>query len=113
MVTIHARFLICVSVLIAISILGGFHFYLLLTNQSTIEFQINTIQAREDRKNGLTWHNPYSLGCLKNVQQVMCPNGAGIVYAFFPWSRGLFRQHEAFFDPYAGVIFPKPGNFVV
>lgn len=101
----------CISVFIAISMLGGFHLYLLLTNQSTIEFQINSVNAREARSRGEQWRNPYSLGCWGNVQQVMFAGGTkGGMYAFFPWTSGLFRPHEFHLDPHAGLSFPKPGQ---
>ncbi|CAK9108766.1 unnamed protein product [Durusdinium trenchii] len=45
-------FMICVSIFVALCMLGGFHFYLILTNQTTIEFQLNMVRRRQCRKNG-------------------------------------------------------------
>merc|ERR1712224_161528 len=58
---ITTSFMICCSILIALCILGGFHVYLVLTNQTTIEFQINLMRRREARKNGEFYRNPYDL----------------------------------------------------
>merc|ERR1712183_30322 len=71
---IMTSFMICSSILVALSILGGFHFYLVLTNQTTIEFQTNLIKRREARKSGEFYRNPYDLGRTRNFQQVFGPN---------------------------------------
>jgi len=71
---IMTSFMICSSILLAICLLGGFHVYLVLTNQSTIEFQTNMIKRREARKNGEYFRNPYDLGRTRNFQQVFGPN---------------------------------------
>eukprot|EP00928_Gymnodinium_smaydae_P020821 TRINITY_DN18051_c0_g1_i1.p1 TRINITY_DN18051_c0_g1~~TRINITY_DN18051_c0_g1_i1.p1 ORF type:complete len:370 (-),score=18.59 TRINITY_DN18051_c0_g1_i1:189-1190(-) len=67
-------FMICCSILVALSILGGFHIYLVLTNQTTIEFQTNLVRRRESRKTGELYRNPYDLGRSRNFQQVFGPN---------------------------------------
>merc|ERR1712007_230876 len=71
---ILTSFMICCSILVALCILGGFHVYLVLTNQTTIEFQTNLIRRREARKNGEYFRNPYDLGRTRNFQQVFGPN---------------------------------------
>lgn len=62
--------LISTSVFIAIALLGGFHLYLVCTNQTTIEFHINTRSRKEAKKNGEKWSNVYNLGCSRNLQEV-------------------------------------------
>jgi len=62
--------LICLSILAAISFLGGFHVYLVFTNQTTIEFHGNVQDRRELKKKGERFVNPYSLGCKQNFQEV-------------------------------------------
>merc|ERR1712014_420338 len=61
-------------ILVALSCLGGMHVYLLLTNQTTIEFQLNLVKRREARSTGVYWRNPYDLGRRRNFQQVFGPN---------------------------------------
>merc|ERR1712228_29740 len=71
---IVTSFMISCSILIALCILGGFHVYLVLSNQTTIEFQTNLIKRREARKSGEFYRNPYDLGRTRNFQQVFGPN---------------------------------------
>jgi len=71
---IMTSFMISCSILIALCILGFFHLYLVLTNQTTIEFQTNMIRRREARRNGEYFRNPYDLGRSRNFQQVFGPN---------------------------------------
>jgi len=71
---IMTSFMICCSILFALLILGGFHAYLVLSNQTTIEFQTNMMRRREARKSGEYYRNPYDLGRTRNFQQVFGPN---------------------------------------
>jgi len=66
-------FMVCCSILVALLILGGFHIYLVLSNQTTIEFQTNFIRRAEARRNGEYFRNPYDLGRTRNFQQVFGP----------------------------------------
>lgn len=70
---ITTSFMVCVSIFIALCILGGFHAYLVLTNQTTIEFQSNMVKRREARRNAEFFRNPYDLGRTRNFQQVFGP----------------------------------------
>jgi palmitoyltransferase len=71
---ITTSFMICCSILVALGILGGFHVWLVLTNQTTIEFHSNMMRRKEARKNGEYYRNPYDLGRTRNFQQVFGPN---------------------------------------
>lgn len=71
---IFMSFMICCSILLALCCLGGFHIFLVLTNQTTIEFQTNLLRWRAARKKGETFRNPYHLGFSRNFQQVFGPN---------------------------------------
>jgi len=73
---IMTSFMVCCSILLALCILGGFHVYLVLSNQTTIEFQTNMLRRREARKNGEYFRNPYDLGRTRNFQQVFGPSRA-------------------------------------
>jgi len=82
---IMTSFMITCSILIALCILGFFHVYLVLTNQTTIEFQTNLIKRREARKNGEFYRNPYDIGRSRNFQQVFGPNPFCKLKWMLPW----------------------------
>eukprot|EP00560_Eucampia_antarctica_P004628 CAMPEP_0197836032 /NCGR_PEP_ID=MMETSP1437-20131217/27729_1 /TAXON_ID=49252 ORGANISM="Eucampia antarctica, Strain CCMP1452" /NCGR_SAMPLE_ID=MMETSP1437 /ASSEMBLY_ACC=CAM_ASM_001096 /LENGTH=336 /DNA_ID=CAMNT_0043441883 /DNA_START=379 /DNA_END=1389 /DNA_ORIENTATION=- len=74
---ISFSFMICASVGIAVMFLMGFHLYLVLTAQTTIEFHGNLSQRRRARLRGTIYVNPYDLGLNRNFQQLW---GAGNVW---------------------------------
>lgn len=94
-------FMICCSILAALSILGGFHFFLALTNQTTIEFQINMIRRREYRHNGEFYRNPYDLGRSRNCESVFGPNSLCSLRWAFPWLPGNLPPTGD------GIVFPS------
>jgi len=61
-------FVITVSVFFALSMLLGWHIYLVLTGQTTIEFYYNRTRARQARMRGEVYQNEYDLGTNKNFQ---------------------------------------------
>ena len=63
-------FVLTISVLFALSLFIGWHAYLVATNQTTIEFYSNRMDAADARKRGERWVNPYSLGLKGNFEQV-------------------------------------------
>jgi len=63
-------FILACSIMFAISILGGFHAFLVLTNQTTIEFQQNWSERIRSRQSGNIFRNPYDLGRSRNFQQI-------------------------------------------
>jgi palmitoyltransferase len=67
---VSLAFMLCLAVGIAVAILGGFHVYLVLTGQTTIEFHANWAAQRRARKEGHKFKNPYNQGWRKNWQQV-------------------------------------------
>jgi palmitoyltransferase len=68
---ITLSFMLCIALLCSILCLGGFHIYLTLTAQTTIEFHANWVNRRRARSNGdKPWRNPYDLGWRQNWQQV-------------------------------------------
>mmetsp|Transcript_94023 Transcript_94023/g.244890 ORF Transcript_94023/g.244890 Transcript_94023/m.244890 type:complete len:279 (-) Transcript_94023:46-882(-) len=82
---ITTTFMLCCSILVALLILGGFHMFLVLSNQSTIEFQTNVMHRKEARKNGEFFRNPYDLGRSRNFQQVFGPNAFWRFLWLFPY----------------------------
>lgn len=67
---ISMSFMLCLAVGLAVACLGGFHLYLCLTAQTTIEFHGNFMNRRKARQLNKKWINPYSLGWKRNFQQV-------------------------------------------
>ncbi|KAF4739142.1 Palmitoyltransferase zdhhc15, partial [Perkinsus olseni] len=63
-------FVICLAIAIAVGILLGFHTYLVLTNQTTIDFQSNVREARLAKQQGRLFINPFDLGRARNFHQV-------------------------------------------
>ena len=63
-------FVLCLSILFALSLFIGWHVYLVGTNQTTIEFYINRLDASDARREGRVWQNKYDLGCVRNYEQV-------------------------------------------
>eukprot|EP00927_Polykrikos_kofoidii_P013356 TRINITY_DN15816_c0_g1_i1.p1 TRINITY_DN15816_c0_g1~~TRINITY_DN15816_c0_g1_i1.p1 ORF type:complete len:344 (-),score=49.67 TRINITY_DN15816_c0_g1_i1:27-1058(-) len=85
-------FVLCAAVLVALCFLGCFHVYLVLTNQTTIEFQLNRVNSKEARKNGEFFRNPYNLGRSRNFQQVFGPNAFWSLLWLLPWRLPAARQ---------------------
>ena len=48
----------------------AWHGYLVATNQTTIEFYSNRMDASDARKRGERWVNPYNVGTRNNFEQV-------------------------------------------
>jgi palmitoyltransferase len=63
-------FVLTISILFALSLFIGWHVYLIATNQTTIEFYGNRMDAKEARIAGEVWANPYSVGLRENFEQV-------------------------------------------
>lgn len=67
---ITLAFMLCLAVGIAVACLGGFHLYLTLTGQTTIEFHGNFVSKQKAKRLGQKYRNPYDLGWRRNLQQV-------------------------------------------
>ena len=66
-------FMLSLSVLFALTLFILWHTYLVATNQTTIEFYSNRMDAMEARREGRTFRNQYSLGYRANAEQVFGP----------------------------------------
>ena len=67
--TIVFVFVLTLSVLFALTLFLLWHAYLVATNQTTIEFYSNRMDASDARKRGERWVNPYSIG-IRGIEQV-------------------------------------------
>lgn len=63
-------FMLCLAVGIAVACLGGFHLFLVLTGQTTIEFHGNFMKRAKAKRAGQKYRNPYDMGYKRNWQQV-------------------------------------------
>lgn len=70
--------LLTFSLAITLGAFSIFHIYLILTNQTSIEFQFNKMKYYQDR----TFRNPYDLGYRENLRQIFGNNG--ILSYFLP-----------------------------
>jgi hypothetical protein len=68
--SVSLGFMLCLSIGIAVACLGGFHLYLCLTGQTTIEFHGNWINKRKAKRLNKKWKSPYDLGLKRNWQQI-------------------------------------------
>eukprot|EP00640_Fibrocapsa_japonica_P002187 CAMPEP_0113935984 /NCGR_PEP_ID=MMETSP1339-20121228/2995_1 /TAXON_ID=94617 /ORGANISM="Fibrocapsa japonica" /LENGTH=342 /DNA_ID=CAMNT_0000938297 /DNA_START=54 /DNA_END=1082 /DNA_ORIENTATION=- /assembly_acc=CAM_ASM_000762 len=66
-------FILAVSVGFALTILGGWHVYLICSGQTTIEFYINSTKTYQASSRGELYSNPYNLGLKANWRQVFGP----------------------------------------
>ncbi|CAN0280270.1 unnamed protein product [Ectocarpus sp. 12 AP-2014] len=70
---IMMTFVLALSVGVAISVLLGWHIYLICSAQTTIEFYQNQSHRSRARQWGELWSNPFDVGCKGNWQQVFGP----------------------------------------
>lgn len=63
-------FMMCFAVGLAVLILLGFHLFLILTGQTTIEFHGNRIKKEECKMRNEVFCNPYDMGWRRNLEQV-------------------------------------------
>jgi palmitoyltransferase len=86
--SISLCWIIATCILFALMLLGGFHVYLVLTNQTTIEFHTNMQMKDKARRRGEYFRNPYDLGRSRNFKQVFGPND----FFTFRWALSWLSQ---------------------
>jgi palmitoyltransferase len=64
------EFMMCFAVGLSVLILLGFHLYLILTAQTTIEFHGNRLKKEECQMRNEVFCNPYDMGWKRNLEQV-------------------------------------------
>jgi hypothetical protein len=69
-----------IALFLTLTFFNGWHFYLILTNQTTIEFQFNKLKSFMGKSNPNKPINEYDLGVWKNLEQIF---GKGPVWKYF------------------------------
>jgi len=73
-------FIMGISLFLTLTFFNGWHFYLLLTNQTTIEFQFNKLKAFMGKKKDSNKPiNEYDMGWRKNLEQIF---GKGSLWTY-------------------------------
>jgi palmitoyltransferase len=84
-------FMICTAIGLSVTILLGFHIYLILTAQTTIEYHGNRLKKARCNELDQEFKNPYDLGFKRNLEQVWGEWKGGwfifFIMAFLPRSR--------------------------
>lgn len=88
---ISFSFMICTAIGLSVAILLGFHIYLILTAQTTIEYHGNRLKKARCQELDQVFKNPYDLGFKRNIEQIWGEwNGGWFLFfflAFLPSSR--------------------------
>eukprot|EP01012_Entosiphon_sulcatum_P064466 TRINITY_DN932_c1_g1_i1.p1 TRINITY_DN932_c1_g1~~TRINITY_DN932_c1_g1_i1.p1 ORF type:complete len:321 (-),score=58.71 TRINITY_DN932_c1_g1_i1:15-935(-) len=66
-------FIVCLAVFVAMSLFLTWNTYLLISNQTTIEFHYNRTQRLNAKRNGEVFCNIYDVGVSRNLMQVFGP----------------------------------------
>jgi hypothetical protein len=66
-------FAVCAAVLFAMFTFFLWNAFLLVTNQTTIEYHYNKSKRDHLKTRGMVWANPYDLGTTRNLQQIFGP----------------------------------------
>ena len=73
-------FTICATGTISVGALLIWHIYLILTNQTTVEFHVNLREHREALQYGQIYSNPFNQGWSKNIERVFGKGSESIWY---------------------------------
>ena len=88
--------MLVLSVLFALTLFIVWHAYLVLTNQTTIEFYANRFDAADARQHGEVWVNPYTVGWRENFVQVFGPSRCAAAPAPDDGERGWGGRTEGY-----------------
>ncbi len=83
-------FTIGISIFIAVGILLGWHVYLTITNQTTLEFYINMDERSDAKSRGEVYKNPYDRGWRKNLLRV---------FGDVPWYKAILMSYRLPIEP--------------
>jgi len=95
-------FVLSLAIFIALSCLWGWHVYLVVTGQTTIEFYNNKREKSKICKKGERWINKFNLGAKYNWQEVFDERGR---YWWISWALPRRRPHSM-----TGVFWPTVYN---
>lgn len=74
--------ILCASMAVTMTGFLGWHLYLVITNQTTIEFQFNKMKAWTKTKTGEVHSNDYDVGTRSNIEQIF--GHGGLLYWILP-----------------------------
>jgi len=66
---------VTISVILSVGFLLGSHIFLVLTNQTTVEYFSNALDKRDAEDEGRLWRNPFHKGWRKNIRRVFGDRG--------------------------------------
>ena len=92
-------FVLSISILLALCLFIGWHFYLAATNQTTVEFYINRLNAFDAARSNSTWTNPYDVGFWANLGHIF---GEACVVSPAVWFMPSLRK-----PPGDGITFQR------
>jgi len=84
-------FVLSCAICVALSILMGWHIYLVTSGQTTIQFYSNQAQRREEKSKGGAWVNKFNLGASFNWQEVFDERGR---FWWIRWMLPRLRPHS-------------------
>lgn len=90
-------FMMCFAVGLSVVVLLGFHLYLILSAQTTIEFHGNRMKKQQCRIRGEEFYNPYDIGPRRNIEQIWGrwgKNGQGSWFLLWTVLLPSIRENE-------------------
>ena len=79
---------VSVSVVLSVGFLLGGHVHLVATNQLTVEYFSNALEASSALEEGREWRNPFDKGWRRNLRRVFGHRGPAMLLlplAWFQW----------------------------
>eukprot|EP00899_Mesostigma_viride_P015301 jgi/Mesvir1/23772/Mv10598-RA.2 len=102
-ITLSLAFVLCIAIFLMLTFLLGWHVYLVLTAQTTVEFYCNRVRIADARAKNETWVNRYDLGWARNWQEVFVV--VGLRWWWLRWMLPSWHRQKG-----DGCVFPTvPG----
>eukprot|EP01062_Namystynia_karyoxenos_P017514 TRINITY_DN16448_c0_g1_i1.p1 TRINITY_DN16448_c0_g1~~TRINITY_DN16448_c0_g1_i1.p1 ORF type:complete len:346 (+),score=78.19 TRINITY_DN16448_c0_g1_i1:116-1153(+) len=100
--TLMMEFTLCVALFCMMTLFLGWNGYLLLTNQTVIEFHGNRQALAEARQWGRPWRNMYHVGVYANLQEVF-GNYPNALWMLLPTTQGAPSDGHSY-SSHLGVV---------
>lgn len=89
------------ALFIGLSLLMGWHVWLVLTGQGTIDSMDNSAKSQIAKQQGLKWVNPYHLGPINNWKETFDVQGEKLWWIVWMLPRGLRKKGVGWSPPTA------------